>query len=113
MLKRTTRLVIGLLLLHICHNGASAGAGWTTYGRVIELQPTTAGRFLVRLDGVSNPSGCRDESWFYRDYTGGEVELLFHALLGAVSSNLAVRVYVSGRCDLNGYSEISSAGIAP
>ena len=73
----------------------------------------TAGRFLVRLDGASNPSGCRDESWFYRDYAGVGVELMFHALLGAATSNLAARVYVTGRCDLNGYSEISSAGIAP
>ena len=113
MLKRTTRLVSGLLVIGLCHGGAWAGTGWTSYGRIQELQPTTAGRFLVRLDGVANPSGCRDQGWFYRDYTGREAELMFHALLGAVTSNLAVRVYATGRCDLNGYSEISSAGIAP
>jgi hypothetical protein len=113
MHKRTTRRVTGLLLLCLCHSGTWAGAGWTSYGRVLELQPTTAGRFLVRLDGVSNPSGCRDEDWFYRDYTSGEVEMMFHALLGAITSNLSARVYVTGRCDLNGYAEISSAGVAP
>jgi hypothetical protein len=113
MPKRTFPRVLGLLLMLLCHDGAWAGAGWTSYGRVTELQPTTAGRFLVRLDGASNPSGCRDESWFYRDYAGVGVELMFHALLGAATSNLTVRVYVTGRCDLNGYSEISSAGIAP
>jgi hypothetical protein len=103
-------MLIGIALLPA---DAWAGAGWTSYGRVLELQPTTAGRFLVRLDLRSNPSGCRDESWFYRDYTGSGVELMFHALLGAATSNLAARVYVTGRCDLHGYSEISSAGIAP
>jgi hypothetical protein len=113
MRKRTTPRIVGLLLLGLCHSGVWAGAGWTSYGRVQELQPTTAGRFLVRLDGVSNPSGCRNETWFYRDYAGVGVELMFHALLGAVTSNLAARVYVTGICDLHGYSEISSAAIAP
>jgi hypothetical protein len=101
------------MLLVLCHTGVWAGAGWTAYGRVLELQPTTAGRFLVRLEVASNPSGCRNEQWFYRDYTGLGVELLFHALLGAATSNLSARVFVTGSCDLNGYSEISSAAIAP
>jgi hypothetical protein len=113
MLKRTAPHLIGLLLLCLCHTGVWASAGWTSYGRVLELQPTTAGRFLVRLDVGSNPSGCRNENWFYRDYTGSGAEFMFHALLGAATSNLAARVYVTGRCDLNGYSEISSASIAP
>ena len=113
MCRRRYRLLIGLLGLGLLQGVAWAGAGWTSYGRVLELQPTTAGRFLVRLDGVSNPSGCRNETWFYRDYTGKDAELMFHALLGAVTSNLAARVYVTGRCDLNGYSEISSAAVAP
>jgi hypothetical protein len=113
MLKRRCRLLIGLIWLGLLQGTAWGDAGWTSYGRVLELQPTTAGRFLVRLDVGSNPSGCRNENWFYRDYTGSGAELMFHALLGAVTSNLAARVHVTGRCDLHGYSEISSAGIAP
>jgi hypothetical protein len=103
----------GFLVLSLYQSAAWAGAGWTSYGRVVELHPTTAGRFLVQLNVASNPSGCRDEAWFYRDYTGTGVELMFHALLGAITSNIQARVYVTGRCDLNGYSEISSASISP
>ena len=102
------------ILLGLCLQGVAwASAGWTSYGQVLELHPTTAGRFLVRLDVGSNPSSCRHESWFYRDYTGAGVELMFHALLGAITSGKPARVYVTGRCDLNGYSEISSASIIP
>lgn len=102
-----------LLALNLLPGTAWTSAGWTSYGQVLELHPTTAGRFLVRLDLSSNPSGCRNESWFYRDYTGAGVELMFHALLGALTSSKPARVYVTGRCDLNGYSEISSASIIP
>ncbi len=114
-MERRVGLVF-LLLLGLSQIQAAAwagGAGWTSYGQVVELNPTTAGRFLVQLNIASNPSGCRNEVWFYRDYTGNGVELMFHALLGAITSDKSARVYVTGRCDLNGYSEISSASIAP
>lgn len=107
------RLLIGLLTLMLLPGGAWASAGWTSYGRVLELHPTTAGRFLVSLQVESSPSGCRNGHWFYRDYGNAGVELMFHALLGAMTSNLQARVYVTGRCDLNGYAEISSVSIAP
>jgi len=114
-MNRKARFTIHLLCLclYLIHGSAWAGAGWTSYGQVVELNPTTAGRFLVKLNIASNPSGCRNEVWFYRDYTGNGVELMFHALLGAITSDKSARVYVTGRCDLNGYSEISSASIAP
>jgi hypothetical protein len=111
--KQKGRLLIGLLVLSLLQTSAWAGAGWTAYGRVVELHPTTAGRFLVQLNVRTNPSGCRDETWFYRDYTGKGAELMFHALLSAITTGIQARVYVTGRCDLNGYSEISSASISP
>lgn len=100
-------------MLSLFQHGVFADAGWTGYGRIAELQPTTAGRFLVRLETDPNPSDCRNKSWFYRDYGDAGVELMFHALLGALTSNLQARVFITGRCDLNGYSEISSASIVP
>jgi len=88
-------------------------AGWTSYGTVAELNPTIFGRFLVKLDVSSNPSGCRNTEWFYRDYTGIGPDHMFRALLAAVTTGRRVRVYVTGVCDLKGYSEISSASIVP
>ncbi len=113
MMSRKVRFTIHLLCLSLIQGSVWAGAGWTAYGQVVELNPTTAGRFLVELNVASNPSGCREKGWFYRDYTGNGVELMFNALLGSVTSGKQVRVYVTGRCDLNGYSEISSASIIP
>ena len=104
---------IGLLGACLWGGDIRAGSGWTSYGQILELQPTTAGRFLLRMHPASNPSGCRDEDWFYRDYTGMGVELMFHALLGAVTNGIPVRLYVTGNCDLNGYAEISAAGVGP
>lgn len=92
---------------------AWAVAGWTSYGTVAELNPTIFGRFLVKLDVSANPSGCRSKEWFYRDYTGTGADHMFRALLAAVTSGQKVRVYVTGVCDLKGYSEVSSASIVP
>jgi len=88
-------------------------AGWTSYGIVTELIPTTAGRFLVQLDVASNPSGCKNKQWFYRDYSGTGADHMFRALLDTLGTGQKVRVYVTGSCDLNGYSEISSASFIP
>jgi hypothetical protein len=90
---------------------AHADSGWTGYGSVVELQAGTAGRFLFRLSGADNPSRCREQLWFYRDYAGPGVSHLFDALSLALVNDKKVRVYVTGVCDHLGYSEISSVGL--
>ena len=92
---------------------AFAVAGWTDYVPVAELTPTIQGRFLVKLDVSKNPSGCKNKEVFYRDYNIPGAEQMYDALLKAVTSGKKVRVYVTGICDLNGYSEISSVAIVP
>jgi hypothetical protein len=92
---------------------AFAVAGWTDYVPVAELTPTIHGRFLVKLKVSENPSGCKNKEVFYRDYDIPGSEQMYDALLKAVTSGKKVRVYVTGRCDLNGYSEISSVAIIP
>ena len=92
---------------------ASAVSGWTDYAPVIELTPGNVGRFLVKLKVSENPSGCKDKMIFYQDYGVPGSEQMFHALLEAVASEKLVRVYVTGKCELNGYSEISSVSIIP
>lgn len=88
-------------------------AGWTGYGRISELRPTTAGRFLFRLDVSDNPSGCREKQWFYTDYGRAGSEYLFQALLNAFGSEKRVSVHVTGGCDLNGYAAISAVSVLP
>ena len=91
----------------------TAVSGWTDYVPVTELTPTIHGRYLVKLKASRNPSGCKNTEVFYQDYNIPGFEQLFDTLLKAVVSEKKVRVYVTGRCDLNGYSEISSVAIKP
>jgi hypothetical protein len=92
---------------------AFAVAGWTSYASVVELNPASHERFQLELKVVDNPSGCKNKVIFYQDYNGTGSELMFSTLLEAVASNKRVRVFVTGNCELNGYSEISSVGIVP
>ena len=91
---------------------AVAGSGWTDYVNVTELVPTSKHYYEARLPVSENPSGCKDESWFYQDYASRGADKMFATLLEALRSRLSVRVYVTGRCNLHGYSEISSVGVA-
>lgn len=91
---------------------AIAASGWTEYVPVAELTPTIHGRFLVKLKNSKNPSGCKNEEIFYRDYDAGS-EHIFRVILEAVTSGKKIRVYVNGKCELNGYSEVTSVSIVP
>lgn len=90
-----------------------AASGWTEYASVTELTPTVHGRFLVKLNTAKNPSGCKDEKTFYQDYGMPGSAHMFRTLLEAVTAGKKVRLYVTGGCELNGYSEISSVSIVP
>jgi len=105
-------LIVAICLV-LLSGEARAAAGWTSYGSVAELNVTTTGRFLVRIDVASNPTDCGNKKWFYRDYATTGADFMFRTLLGAVTSGKKVRVYVTGLCDINGYSEITSVSIAP
>jgi len=90
---------------------AQASAGWTDYVNVAELVPTGRHYYEVRLPVRKNPSGCRDETWFYRDYSSSGSDKMFDLLFEGVKSGIKVRVYVTGICNLDGYSEISAVSI--
>ena len=92
---------------------AVAVSGWTGYAPVEELTSTAHGRFLVKLKVSENPSGCSNKETFYKDNYSLGSEQMYFALLKSVESGKKVRVYVTGRCELNGYSEISSVSIVP
>ena len=112
-MKIKLRFVTCLVVLLSVPMSAFAVAGWTDFVPVAELTPTIHGRFLVKLEDSKNPSGCKNKEVFYRDYNIPGSEQMYDALLRAVTSGNKVRVYVTGRCDLKGYSEISSVSIVP
>jgi hypothetical protein len=88
-----------------------AASGWTDYGDITEITPTNRHYYTARLSVRDNPSGCRDETGFFQDYGDRGSKQMFFTLLQSLESSLKVRVYVTGRCNLDGYSEISSVSV--
>ena len=103
-----TQLVIFAVAFLCMSRGALADPCWTEYANVSEIQPTGFHYYLVRLPVKNNPSGCKDKEWFFQDYGGPGAREMYATLLESLKSGLRVRVYVTGRCNLDGYSEISS-----
>ena len=106
------RIAVALLLL-ISVQAVAGVSGWTDYGSVVELTPTSHGRYLVKLNVSDNASGCRNKTTFYQDYNIPGAREMFATLLEATVTGKSVRVFVTGVCELNGYSEISSVSIVP
>ena len=92
---------------------ALAAAGWTDYAKMAELVPTARHYYVFRLPVEKNPSGCQDKNWFYQNYDAIGADQMFDTLLEGIKAGLRLRVYVTGVCNLDGYSEISSVGIIP
>jgi len=102
-----------LTLLLLISFSCQATSGWTDFGYIIELQPTIHHRYNVNIDVKGNSSSCRQKQWFYQSYDLSGAREMYLALLEAVSTKKLVRVYVTGRCDIKEYSEISEVGIRP
>jgi hypothetical protein len=62
----------------------------------------------VQLDIEKNPSGCRVKDWFYLNYEERGANKMFDLFVDNIKSELRLRVYVTGVCNLKGYSEISA-----
>lgn len=106
-------IITALLLFVFSQNAVAGVSGWTGYAYVQEVMPTIHGRFEASLGLTDNASGCKSKSWFYQDYNLAGADKMFYVLLEALVSGKKVRVFVTGQCDLNGYSEISSVAIVP
>lgn len=111
-LIRTFRTGI-VLTLALLASQAQAEAGWSDTARVLELTPTRQQHFYFKLDVESNPSGCRSDNAFYMQYDSPGGRLIYHTLLEALTRDKKVRAYVTGRCELKGYAEISSLTLVP
>ena len=111
-MKSKTSIVI-VILAALFSQGAHSSAGWTDYATVAELIPTARHYYQFRLPVKNNPSGCKEKIWFYQNYDALGSDKMFNSLLEGIKSGLRLRVYVTGVCNMNGYSEISSIGIVP
>ena len=103
-------IVIGSLMLS---STARAEAGWIDEVTVIELIPTAKHYFELRLSGKKNPSGCREKDWFYINYEMRGADKMFDLFFDSIKTELRLRVYVTGVCNLSGYAEISSVSAGP
>lgn len=92
---------------------AHSRAGWTDYASVAELIPTDRHYYKFRLPVRENPSGCKNEHWFFQDYSSPGSDKMFNILLESIKTKLRLRVYVTGICNIDGYSKISSISIVP
>ena len=98
----------GLLLA----TNAIASAGWTDFVQVSELIPTGRHYYEVQLKVRDNPSGCRDKTGFYQNYDSPGADQMFQVLLESLTSDIRLRVYVTGVCNLNGYAEFSAVSVS-
>lgn len=104
-------LPLWLIAAGVLPSVALAASGWTDYVRVAELVPTSKHYYELRLQVSDNPSGCREKQWFYQNYDSPGAEQMFEVLLESLTSDIRLRVYVTGVCNINGYSEFSSISV--
>lgn len=100
-------ILFGLLTSSVLY----ADSGWTSYGKIIELQADSDFRFRVIIDVKENPGRCREDQEFFASYASNGADQIYTGLLEALIHNLQVKVFVSGVCGLKGYSEISSINL--
>jgi hypothetical protein len=109
---KTGVLACVVLAAHAVTLPAFAGeAGWSKSVTVMELTPTDQRRYEFRLKLTENPAGCKNPDTFYQDYDSVGADKMYHLLLQALSTEKKVRVHVTGRCELNGYAEISAVSM--
>ncbi len=109
---RALNFATGLLFILI-PTLTQAEAGWSEYTSIVELTATNQQRFLLQLKAAKSPSGCKNETMFYQDYDTPGADQMLRLLLEAVAADKTIRVFVTGACELKGYSEIASVTIRP
>lgn len=112
-MKLTNKVISGIYLLVLSHFSLAGGSGWTDTANITELIPTAKHYYELKMVVKDNPSGCRVKDWFYQDYSTMGSDKMYNTLLEGLTARARFRVYVTGKCNLNGYSEISSVSITP
>jgi hypothetical protein len=103
--------VFFLLICLFSSSLSHAESGWTSYGKVVQLQADSDFRFRVSIDVNDNPSRCRSEQDFFATYVSSGANQIYAGLLEALIHNLQVKVFVSGICGLKGDAEISAISL--
>ena len=111
-MEKIVSLIITVMVL-IFSPVVHAEAGWTDFVTVAELVPTARHYYEVKLPVKENPGGCKNKIWFYQNYGTPGSDKMFDTLLEGIKSGIRLRFYVTGVCNINGYSEISSISIIP
>ncbi len=109
-MKLDISIVIGTSAL-LFSNFTQASAGWTDFVTVAELVPTARHYYELRLPVNENPSGCKNKTWFYQNYGSRGSDKMYETLLEGIKSGLRSRVYVTGMCNIHGYSEFSAVSV--
>ena len=104
---------LAVLIVGLPANVWAGVAGWTMPVAIAALEANQQGRFMLRLNLEKSASGCRNADGFYADYGRAGSELMYRTALDALLHERRVQVYVTGVCDLDGNSEISSVRILP
>ena len=103
---------VWLLIIVCCTSSVTqADSGWTDYAFITELSPNSQFRYIATIPVSSNPSGCRRDHAFYQDYLSSGSNQMYTTLLEALIHGLEVKLFVNGKCDLKGHSEISAVSI--
>ena len=109
---RSISIVIGIYLLMLS-TAATADAGWIDDVEVVELIPTGRHYYELHLTVKNNSSGCREKGWFYINYDTPGADKMFDLFVDSIKTELRLKVYVTGICNLKGYAEISSVSVRP
>lgn len=109
MIKQTLYSIIFALTLF--SGVVMAESGWTSSTQIKEITATTAGKFIIHANPEKNPTDCKDEEMFFLNYGLPGSDKVYKLLLDAAVSQLNVKLYITGRCELFGMSELSKASI--
>jgi len=109
MLKKFCYVPLFILLL--ISKPLLAESGWTSSTQVLEITATTAGKFIIHAVPKDNPTDCKDKERFFLDYGLSGANKVYDLLLDATVLQLPVKLYITGRCELFGMSELSKASI--
>lgn len=109
IMNSNIKILATTIMLFGSISSAYSEAEWTNSGYIQEVQATTSGVLVVRGKLGGNPSGCKDGDSYYADFSMKGTEKIFFLLLQSIATRNRVKLFVTGRCDLNGMSEISAA----
>jgi len=85
----------------------------TDYETHVELVSTVRPYYELRFLAGKNPSGGRNNAWFYQDYGLNASDKMATKLLEVLHAGKRVSVCVTGKCNLNRFAEFTDVVIIP